>query len=67
MEKIGCADHMKNEVLHRGKEERSILHAKKRRKANWIGHILRRNCLLKRVFEGKRRKDESDGKTRKKT
>jgi hypothetical protein len=25
----------------------------KRRKANWIGHILRRNCLLKHVFEGK--------------
>jgi hypothetical protein len=25
----------------------------KRRKANWIGHILRRNCLLKHVTEGK--------------
>jgi hypothetical protein len=37
-----------------------------RRKANWIGHILCRNCLLKRVTEGKR-KDGSDGKTRKKT
>ena len=23
------------------------------RKANWIGHILRRNCLLKQVTEGK--------------
>jgi hypothetical protein len=23
----------------------------KRRKANWIGHILRRNCLLKHVIE----------------
>jgi hypothetical protein len=23
------------------------------RKANWIGHILRRNCLLKEVIEGK--------------
>jgi len=33
--------------------ERSILHRIKRRKANWIGHILRRNCLLKRVIEGK--------------
>jgi hypothetical protein len=26
---------------------------KERRKANWIGHILRRNCLLKHVIEGK--------------
>ena len=30
-----------------------ILHALKRKKANWIGHILRRNCLLENVFEGK--------------
>jgi hypothetical protein len=41
------------EVLHRVKEERNILHTIKRRKANWIGHILRRNCLLKQVIEGK--------------
>jgi hypothetical protein len=40
------------EVLHRVKEERNILHTIKRR-ANWIGHILRRNCLLKQVIEGK--------------
>jgi len=25
----------------------------KGRNTNWIGHILRRNCLLKRVIEGK--------------
>ena len=24
-----------------------------KRKATWIGHILRRNCLLKHVIEGK--------------
>jgi hypothetical protein len=24
-----------------------------KRKANWIGNILRRNCLLQRVIEGK--------------
>jgi hypothetical protein len=41
------------EVLHRVKEERNILHTIKRRKANWIGHILSRNCLLKHVIEGK--------------
>jgi hypothetical protein len=41
------------EVLHRVKEERNILHTIKRRKASWICHILRRNCLLKHVIEGK--------------
>jgi hypothetical protein len=35
------------------KEERNIVHTIKRRKANWIGHILRRNCFLKHVIEGK--------------
>ena len=28
------------------------LHEMIKRKANWIGHILRRNCLLKQVIEG---------------
>jgi hypothetical protein len=28
-------------------------HEIRKRKANWIGHILRRNCLLQRVIEGK--------------
>jgi hypothetical protein len=41
------------EVLHRVKEERNILHKIKLIQANWIGHILRRNCLLKHVIEGK--------------
>jgi hypothetical protein len=41
------------EVLHRVKEERNILQTFKRRKGNWFGHILRRNCLLKHVTEGK--------------
>jgi hypothetical protein len=31
----------------------NILHEISKRKANWIGHILRRNCLLQRVIEGK--------------
>jgi len=29
------------------------IHEIRKRKANWIGHILRRNCLLQRVIEGK--------------
>ena len=32
---------------------KGILHEIRKRKANWIGHILRRNCLLKQVIEGK--------------
>ena len=34
-------------------EQRNILHEIRKRKGNWIGHILRRNCLLKQVIEGK--------------
>jgi hypothetical protein len=53
MEKIIWTDRVRNEeVLHRVME-RKILHKIKRRKANWIGHILHRNCLLKHVIEGK--------------
>jgi hypothetical protein len=54
MEKISWTDSVKNkEVLYRVKEERNILHEIRKLKANWIGHILRRNCLLKEVIEGK--------------
>jgi hypothetical protein len=41
------------EVLHRVKVERNILQAIKRCKANLIGHILHRNCLLKYIIKGK--------------
>jgi hypothetical protein len=41
------------EVLLRVEEQRNILREISRRKANWIGHVLRRNCLLQRVIEGK--------------
>ena len=34
-------------------KDRNILHTIKRRKANWIGHILRRNWLLIHIVEGK--------------
>jgi len=39
--------------LLRVKEQRNILHEIRKRKANWIGHILRRNCLLQQVIERK--------------
>jgi hypothetical protein len=35
------------------KEQRNLLHEISKRKANWIGHILRRNCLPQRIIEGK--------------
>jgi hypothetical protein len=51
---ISWTDRVRNkEVLRRVKEERNILHTIKRRKTKWIGHILRSNCLLKHVIEGK--------------
>ena len=54
MEKISWTDHVRNEeVLLRVNEQRNILHEISKRKANWIGHILCRNCLLKQVIEGK--------------
>ena len=40
-------------MLLRVNEQRNILHAIRKWKANWIGHILRRNRLLKQVIEGK--------------
>jgi len=53
MEKISWTDHVRNEeVLLRVNEQRNILHEISKRKANWIGQILRRNCLLQRVIEG---------------
>jgi formylmethanofuran dehydrogenase subunit E-like metal-binding protein len=54
MEKISWTDHARNEeVLLRVSEQRNILHEIRKRKANWIGHILCRNCLLEEVIEGK--------------
>ena len=54
MEKISWTDRVRNEeVLLRVNEQMNFLHEIRKRKANWIGHILRRNCLLKQVIEGK--------------
>jgi hypothetical protein len=48
MEKISWTDHVGNEdeVLLTVKEQRNVVHEISKRKANWIGHILRINCLL---------------------
>ena len=54
MEKISWTDHVRNEeVLLRVSEQSSILHEIRKRKGNWIGHILHRNCLVKQIIEGK--------------
>ena len=50
---ISWTDHVRNEeVLLTVNEQRNILHEIRKWKANWIGNILRRNCLLQ-VIEGK--------------
>jgi hypothetical protein len=46
-------NHVKIEVLDRVKVERDTLYIIKSCKANWIGHILRTNCLLKYVIGGR--------------
>jgi hypothetical protein len=58
MEKISWTDCVRNEeILHTVREEGSIQHDMKRRKANWIDHILHRNChlnhVVKRIMEGR--------------
>ena len=42
-----------------------MVHTKKGIKANWIGHVLCRNCLPKHVIEGKIRGTERRGRRRK--
>ena len=45
---------MRNEdVLLRVNEQRNIVREIRKWKANWTGHVLSRNCLLKQVIEGK--------------
>jgi len=54
MEKVGWPAHVRNgKASPRVKEERNILQTIKRKKADWIGCLLRRNCLLNHVIEGK--------------
>jgi hypothetical protein len=54
MENISWTEHVRNEEVLLGvKEQRNILHEISKRKANWIGHILRRNGFLRQVIEGK--------------
>ena len=52
----GWADSVRNEeVLHTVMEDRDILYPTET-KANWTGHILHRDGLLKHANEGKNRR-----------
>jgi hypothetical protein len=54
MERTSWTDDVKiDKVLHIVKEGKNALQTIKTRMAHWIGHILRRNCLLKDVVEEK--------------
>ena len=54
MEKINWSNHVRNvEVLLTVKEQWNIPSEISKRKTNRIGYILRRNCLLQQVIEGK--------------
>jgi hypothetical protein len=46
-------DHVRNDELLGVKKQRNVLYEIRKRKAYWIGHILRRNCILQRVIEWK--------------
>ena len=67
MEKISWTAHVSNEeVLSLVNEQRCLVHVVKQRQANWIGHVLRHDCLLKTVLEGKMEGKRTRGKPRRK-
>jgi hypothetical protein len=51
--KISWTGRVRDEVSQRGTEERNILQTIKRKKANFNGHLLGTNCILKHITEGK--------------
>jgi len=55
MKEINWTNRVRNEEVHSVKKERIILHTIKKRKANWIGHIIRRKYFLKHIIEGNRK------------
>jgi hypothetical protein len=48
VKKISWTNNVRNEeLLLRVKEQRNILYEISKRNANWIGQVLRRNCLVR--------------------
>lgn len=65
IEGIKWQDKIRNEeVLNRVGEERQILRTVKNRKRSWLGHILRRDCLQRRIMEGELEGKRSRGRKR---
>ena len=52
------------QVLGRTGEKRTLLNNILRRKANWIGYILRRNCLLHGTIEAQMTEVKGVGRRR---
>jgi hypothetical protein len=51
IEEILWTSRVRNKEVHRVKEERNTLHTIKKRKANWIDHIICRKYFLIHIFE----------------
>ena len=59
MERIKWTDIIKNAiVLERMGEGRIMLELIRKRKRNWLGHWLRRNCLLKKISDDRQHHDK---------
>ena len=68
MEKIKWSEKVINvQVLERTAEKRTLLNNILRRKANWIGHIMRTNCLLHDAIEGQMTEVKGIGRRRRRT
>ena len=65
MEKIKWSEKVTNEqVLDRIGEKRTLINNILRRKTNWVGRILRRDCLLHDVIEEHMTEVKGVGRTR---
>ena len=65
MEKIKWSEKVTNEqALDLIGEKRTLINNILHRKANWIDHILRRNCLLHDAIEGQVMKVKGVGRRR---
>ena len=65
MEKISWTDRVKNEILQSQEGKEYPTYNKKEGTVQWIGHILRSNCLLKHIIQRKIEGKICDGKRKK--